>query len=268
MTVIQLRRLDPLQNSKVAAALATNQTPALEAIEEEIGTKFDVDLLEGLIAHALKTHSDIDKLDQWLAARIHFALRLPRNVASDPGVWTWLAVGVARPYVERRWKVDITAKYPWWRYNDTGVLRNGVARLWWAAELVRSGPDYGLVSSALRLVRVFQNVGELRYSWHREAARAFTRVLTEYEDVGDELSVVFNAYLATQCLETFDTALSDVERTSWDREWGARVPSLKELLVSDDELEGPEAGYARRSVEDQLYVWLKDMMDAAKTEKS
>ena len=256
-----MMRIDPLNNVKVANALAASDTSSLPARYEAVGRDIDVDLLQELQRHALKRYADIFELDQWLAPRLHSVVRIPRTTAADHGVWMWMAVDVLKPYMERRWPVDLTAKNPWWRYNDcTGLLRNGVSRLWWAAELVRNGPDYSLVPVALRAVRVFHNVGELRYSWHRECARAFTRILNDYHDLGNELSVLFNAYLATQCLEVFDSVPSALESTGWDPVWAAETPTFKELLSHVAILEGPGAGYSRASVEEAIYRWLKDVI--------
>jgi hypothetical protein len=262
-----MMRIDPLNNVKVANALAASETPSLSVLHETVGCDIDVDLLQRLQLHALKTYKDDNELDRWLAPRLHSAVRIPRATAADPGVWTWMAVAVLKPYMERRWPVDLSKKVPWWRYNDRGILRNGVSRLWWAAELVRSGPDYSLVPAALRASRVFQNVGELRYSWHRECARSFTRILDEYHDLGDELSVLFNAYLATQCLEVFDYAPSALEFTGWDPDWAVKTPTFKELLSPVASLEGPGAGYSRASVEEALYRWLKDVIETVVTIK-
>jgi hypothetical protein len=263
-----MMRIDPLNNVKVANALAASDTPSLTVLYETVGWDIDVDLLQKLQRHALKTYTDVNELDQWLAPRLHSVVRIPRTTAADHGVWTWLAVDILKPYMQYRWPVDLTAKAPWWRYNDrTGLLRNGACRLWWAAELVRSGPDYSLVPAALRGSRVFQNVGERRYSWHRECARAFTRILHDYHDVGDELSVLFNAYLATQCLEVFDYVPSALEFTGWDPDWAAKTPTFKDLLSPVASLEGPGAGYSRASVEEALYRWLKDVIETVVTIK-
>jgi hypothetical protein len=158
-----------------------------------------------------------------------------------------------------RWPQDPGGN--WWRYNSNDVLRNGIARLWWAAELVRSGPDYSLVPKALATVRTFQNVSELRYSWHRECARAITRVLSEHKDAGDQLGPSFNAYLKTQSLERFDTDFDDKEQRCWDPVWGAKLVKKSDVLLPFDEIQltGPSSGYSRIEVEEALVEWLEDL---------
>jgi hypothetical protein len=78
--------------------------------------------------------------DAWLAPRVHSALRLTRRVASDPGVWSFLANMLLPSYVEWRWTnaEGVVAEN---RY-DGAVNKQAFARLWWGAELFRNGSDY------------------------------------------------------------------------------------------------------------------------------
>lgn len=236
----------------------------LHAIWEPVGASFERPLMDKLMAEALSRFQHLprgperdNELDKWLAPRIHYLLRLPRAVAADDGLWRWLAVVVCRPYMLVRWPEK--AESGWWRYNSQNLLRNGIARLWWAAELVRNGPDYRLVPQALKSVRTFHNVSELRYSMHRETARAFTRVVGDLDEAGDALSVAFNAYLATHGLEYFDRDYQETEQFSWDHEWGKRTPEEAVLLGDISGPVGPKAGYSRSDVEERLFEWLNEL---------
>lgn len=261
---MRLHRIDVVRNDRLASALDAGDETQINALAEPLDREFPHQLIAEVIDIGIKQHqNDNDALDQWLAPRLHYILRLPRSTASDRGVWAWLASTVGKTYIQHRWPVNRTSKNPWWRYNGE-VLRNGLARLWWAAELVRDGPDYRLVPDALRQVRVFQNVGELRYSWHRETARAFTKVCNETEDNGDELSVVFNAYLAAQGLETFDDDVSDQRRYTWDSHWGAEQAELDDVLKSVEKIIGPNSGHAKKDVEKRIHVWLSDLQKEIK----
>ena len=235
---MRILRIDPIRNDKLIAALQAKDDARIAALAEPVEREFSESLVAEILRIGLIQHQNVDALDQWLAPRLHYAIRLPRALAADRGVWAWLATTVGRPYIEQRWPVNAASKNPWWRY-DGEILRNGLARLWWAAELVRDGPDYRLVPSALRQVRVFQNVGELRYSWHRETARAFTSLTRDADDNGDELTVVFNAYLAAQGLETFDDDISDKRRYAWDAHWGSEEATIEEVVKPVEKLIGP-----------------------------
>jgi hypothetical protein len=251
------------ESDRLDASLAEHH----QVVIGEGATPFDRELAMRLVAVAVEqlpsTLNDDQKnrLDSWLAPRVHYLLRFSRSVAADDGVWRWLATDVFAPYMRIRWPER--AKSGWWRYNSPNVLRNGVARLWWAAELVRSGPDYRLVPRALHSVRTFHNVSELRYSMHRETARAFTRVVTERSDVGDRLSKAFNAYLATHGLERFDGVAEEHQYTAWDSGWAGADPDPAQLFGDLDALQGPAVGLARLDVEEQLYEWLSELAQSA-----
>jgi hypothetical protein len=261
---MHLQRIDVVRNDKLASALNDEDTARIDALAQPTDREFQPQLLAEIIEIGIKQHpKDNDALDQWLAPRLHYVVRLPRSVAADRGVWAWLASTHGSSYIRHRWPVNRTSKNPWWRYNGE-ILRNGLARLWWAAELVRDGPDYRLVPEALRQVRVFQNVGELRYSWHRETARAFTKVCQDSSDSGDKLSVVFNAYLAAQGLETFDNDVSDQRRYSWDAHWGSEQAELEEVVKSVEKIIGPNSGHAKKDVEKRIQVWLANLQKEIK----
>lgn len=237
----------------------------LQPCEETFADK----ALDALFARALEIYADpseYSELDAYLAARLHLCIRLPRRTAGDPGIWCWLAVSVCRQYMLHRWPFDEERRdQVLWRYTSKDVLRNGISRLWWAAELVRDGPDYSLVPAALARVRTFQNVSELRYSWHRECARAMTMVLRKHDDSGDQLGPLFNAYLKTQSLELFDTDFEERQQFSWDDDWGSGQVGVDEILAPFDQIrmKGPRCGYSRHHVEESLVSWLEQLYDEA-----
>ena len=124
-----------------------------EVIDRPLGAnndavELDFDLIEALFTKA--TEKDYDNsvsddwaLDRWLAPRIHYAIRVPRRVAADRRFWAWIAVKFAANYVYTRFekKGQVTAN----RFVGDD-LRNGVSRLWWAAELVRRPPVFSSTS--------------------------------------------------------------------------------------------------------------------------
>lgn len=246
---------------KIDEALDREEIEVLRPLYQDLQDVVDVPLLKQLQAQAMKGVKDgweKDDLDGWVAPRLHCALRMPRRVAANPGVWSWLALEVFTPYMRERWP-DKAEQGGWWRYHSPDLLRNGISRLWWAAELVRDGSDYSLVPDALAEVRIYHNVSELRYSWHRETARAMTRALTDLEKNGDALGPLFNADLAARCLETNDWEYESDARCSWDPIWGEERPTLKQLLQPVASLRGPAAGDSRQDIEEEIYRWLLDL---------
>ncbi|MFO0448480.1 MAG: DUF6339 family protein [Pseudomonadota bacterium] len=201
----------------------------------------------------------VGEWDAWMAPRVHALFRLPRRVAARSGVWAWAAADPMRRYMDLRWSLD----EPGWRFHSTDVLRNGISRLWWGAEMLRSGRDYSLVRSGMATVRRFQFVSELRYSWHREAARAFARVVTDRSAKDDQLkglSKRFNVYLKTQALELWDDDAKGVA-SSEDASWISSQVKLAELTGPDEDLFGPSGGVSRLDVEEELYQWLSEVYD-------
>lgn len=252
----------------VEEMLASEETQAIRDLADPTGFSLDEDVAAALIEYGLKRFPErrdkqLSGLDAFMAPRLHMLLRLSRNMAAVPGVWTWLAADPFKPYMRHRWPLEKSTTL--WRYTSRNVLRNGVSRLWWAAEMLRDGADYTLVPLALHSVRRFQFVSELRYSRHRECARAFTRVLAESDasdEQAQELSKRFNVYLKARALEYWDYD-DDAAQASFDKEWGARTPTLLELTVPEPELAGPADARSRSDVEEHLYGWLRDVASEA-----
>ncbi len=229
---------------------------------EPISLEFDDQLVEDLQSAAIARFPGTDdasksELDAFLAPRLHAAFRMPRHVAANSHVWAWIATVPLRKFAYHRWPISTSEPNPW-RFVDSNLLRNGASRLWWAAELLRDGPDYQLVADPLRKVYSFQFISELRYSWHKECARAFARVTEDRKlnsDAAKELSKRLNVYLRSRGLELMDVA--DTKATnSVDEKWLASRSSLPEITCSDGELKGPNDGYSRADVEEDLYTWL------------
>lgn len=89
--------------------------------------------------------TDRGRSDRWLAPRLHFALRVPRSVASDRSMWEWLATSFWTPYVDWRWSGEKGVTDDRW-YG--AVNKQSLARLWWGGELFRDGQDYEPVTRA------------------------------------------------------------------------------------------------------------------------
>lgn len=257
----------PVKKFRLAEELIlADSSEKLDEFCESTGIAFDEASLDQLLDLALKRHPDRSErssLDSFLAPRIHMILRMPRATAARPGVWAWCAARPLARYMARRWPLDEESSL--WRYTSRDVLRNGISRLWWAAEMLRSGPDYTVVPLALKSVRRFQFVSELRYSMHRECARAFARVLDDRsagDDQAQQLSKRLNVYLRAIALELWDYSDSD-SIGDIDTAWGPAKPTLQDLASPTAELVGPQRGYARSDVEEHLYGWLMKISEEA-----
>lgn len=235
----------------------------------------DGEMLAALQGHAVTLAtdrvSDVGKaaMDQWLAPRLHAALRIPRRLAADRGFWAWLAIDHFAPYVHLRFRqpgADATAT---WRFTGD-LLRNGVSRLWWGAEMVRNGSSYQYVPRVFRRVRAAQFALELRYSHYRPAAIAFTRLVEPLppsdQDAFDDdrmkaTSKRINARLATRSLEAiagFHGADDDPPAS-----WYLERPTIDDL-TSQDLPSGPEVEAVPEEVLRSLEAWFQSLAPAKK----
>ncbi len=73
--------------------------------------------------------------DPKVAVELHRLLGIQRGLASEPRMWAWLATRHAAGYLRRRWS---KGGRPPNRNRFVGrLVDNGLARLWWAAELTQ-----------------------------------------------------------------------------------------------------------------------------------
>lgn len=234
-------------------------TPYLQPTDEE----FDPDLIRGLFEAGRALEKSGAELDAWLAPRFHYLFRISRRIASDRGVWTWLAMTVCRQYVIDRFGGDepVTAM----RYSGE-LLRNAISRLWWGAEMVRNGPSYEYVPIVFRRVRTAEFALELKYSWYCPAAIAFTRIaegLGGGKRLSDpemkDLSKNINAYLSLTVLESI--GLNDQENGVFDEDWRQHQPALAEATsVEPEKLQGPRDGLVSEKAVTELEEWFQEIV--------
>lgn len=244
---------------------ATGRLPhGWAAQTEPLGVERDIDLIVELTRKAA-AFLPPEQMDPWLAPRLHNAFRIPRRLAVDEGMWTWIAFQ-CRDFVEARFRKGKERTHPW-RYRGVWS-RNALSRLWWGAEMTRNGPDYSAVKSCFARTRTAQFALELMYSWDRAAAIAFSRV-AEGADGGERLSDMrtkrlstnLKVYLALRSLNSFSG--EDGEGSEeFDPEWAVHTPSFGSLAKSDlTALVGPSTGIARETRIKELMVWFRQIAD-------
>jgi len=262
-------RLIRIKSSAVATVtrdyLAGGHVPTdWKEVSEDTGTGIEIDLrlLKDLVHHAVE-NCDRKEVDAWLAPRLHCALPIPRRVAADRYVWMWLALE-CEEYIRFRFtgKKGIRA----WRINGE-LLRNGISRLWWGAEMCRNGSTYVDVETVFTRTRTAEFALELMYSWNRPAAIAFARV-AEGKDGGerlkDEMLEALSSSLRVQLsLRALEAAHLDREEDTeeYDPEWGRHTPALADLLGPTSELRGPRRREAAKSAIDELVGWMREVAD-------
>ena len=232
---------------------------------EAMGLECDLELVKQL-AQKAAAFLPPDQMDPWLAPRLHAALRIPRRIATDEGMWAWLAFH-CQPFVEARFRKGKERLHPW-RYRGMWT-RNALSRLWWGAEMTRNGPDYSAVPLCFARTRTAQFALELMYSWDRAAAIAFTRV-AEGADGGSRLSddrtnalsTRLKVLLTLRSLDAFGAGDAD-DTEEFDAAWASHQPSFA-LLLRDDlrTIEGPSTGAVSTNRIDELVSWFRQVLES------
>ncbi|MER7574513.1 DUF6339 family protein [Streptomyces sp. NPDC126514] len=152
--------------------------------------------------------------DAWLAPRLHAILRLTRTEAADPGLWNYLALGVAPDFVVWRHlseaKKSVNA-----RYFKGPHHKQAFARLWWSAELFRNGPDYEPVVVACGNQDMLNTVLRLDVIDHRPTAQALVRLLQrDVVRTGRDANALGKAVNAAAATVMYDVIAPDTQRDS------------------------------------------------------
>ncbi len=268
----KLMRLKPAAMTRVVDDYVTSGSLPSDwaRFAEPIGRDVDIELIQRLSRHAVERFEP-DKVDAWLAPRLHYSFRIQRRLASDVRLWAWLALN-CNEFINHRFGKG-SEVHPW-RYNGT-LLRNGLSRLWWGAEMCRNGSDYSDVETVFARTRTAEFALELMYSWNRPAAIAFARV-GEGKDGGERLTDPLTVTLSTRLriylsLRSLEAAhMGDIEDTEeFDAEWAAHTTTLREVLTDDlTTLRGPSVGVADDSAIQELQLWMRSIVDEIKPESN
>ena len=170
-------------------------------------------LQEYLESHSIHIHdsiyvlSDAPKLDSNLssdsnnAKLLHAWIKsaipsIPRSVLGDHRLWSALCHSTFRDYMTNRWsaKIDtgeeipdgnnpkgygtITSRYFVTGDGQRGIVRNGLARLYWAAELSFVDNDYKLLDTMFHKQDIHASIIERSMSLDANLTQA---ILTEFE---------------------------------------------------------------------------------------
>ncbi|GAA2810004.1 DUF6339 family protein [Crossiella cryophila] len=192
--------------------------------------------------------------DRWLAPRLHATLRMTRAEAADSRRWNFLSMIVAPDYVvwrHRRREIAQVARFVGPHYTQA------FSRLWWAAELFRSGEDYRPVEVACRIQDVLNTTMRLDVIDHRPTAAAIIQLLQRLEDsgvsgLGDRANTLSSAVNAAGSTLVYDVLAPD-EPADEDAlaDWitaGALAPAVPWDRLPD----GPDDGAVSQHAVDAL----------------
>jgi hypothetical protein len=195
--------------------------PLVEAVGEAIGK------LEAATGNRQRA-----RVDGELVEPLHRALAtLARREAADMRTWHWLTAAAFPELVWRRWHGappapsgvgDALAGELPRRFlggtNLSGISRNTFARLWWVADALRDGEDYGAARRALEKQDLFQAVFERRLGLCAPLARVCIERLGDAPEARFRaVTQMVNHFATTTVLEVLDTngahqLIQDAER--------------------------------------------------------
>jgi hypothetical protein len=262
------RILLPACRAQLTPAFRTGQSrPELRDYVQEydLGRDLPFEAVGRLLDEARERFGgDYVTSDRWLAPRLHAALRLTRAEAGERHFWTWLAV-------------EEFPEYVWWRFpgqtDDPDPAKNGTAlkrflgrdrdhafgRLWWGAELFRSGGDYSPVVKAFGMQDIPNTWLSLDAIHNAAAAQAALAYLPDLSS--DEINALAKAMdhiLTTVQLDALaPTGAPDPIATE---EWIEESVEIDDLLL-DDLPRGPEESPPTAELVDSADGFLRHVAD-------
>ena len=248
-----------------AGVLANAESLPQAAIERaSTPTDWDAEPVRDLFVEAMKRFQPTERTaaDAWLAPGLHSTLRLTRREAADSRLWNYLALRLAPDYVFWRHLSHRSASVTRTRFVGP-FYSQAFARLWWAAELFRDGPDYEPVVVACGNQDVLNTVLRLEVIQHRPTAQAIIRLLaTQVVRTGREVNALAQAVNTAGATLSYEALAPDDPRDpDAYRDW---IEALEGALVPFDSLPyGPEDGRVRQQSVDTLATLFKQLFTDA-----
>ncbi|MEU5954045.1 DUF6339 family protein [Streptomyces sp. NPDC047525] len=227
---------------------------ALNKVAEPVsdaGARAALHPVRDLVDDAMHKYRDAKptQADAWLAPRLHAALRLDRREAADRRLWNYLALGVAPDYVVWRHMSEPKEGAPKvapLRFRGAHYTQ-AFARLWWAAELFRNGPDYGPVVTACANQDMLNTTLRLDAIDHRPTAQAMVRLIERGTvSTGRDVNALARVVNTSAATLMYDVIAPDIERDAAPlRDWieaseSATAVPRKQLPEGPDEEQTPD----------------------------
>ncbi|MEU3493662.1 DUF6339 family protein [Kitasatospora cineracea] len=241
---------------------------------EDGSSRWSAAPLREIVEEAMSRFADTrTEADAWLAPRLHATLRMTRAEAARPELWNFLALAVAPDYVL-------------WRHLATGGTEDGTtkkvnlprfsgphdsqafARLWWAAEMFRDGPDYRPVEVACGNQDMLNTALRLDAIDHKPTALAMAKVLeglirSGETRLGDRVNALCTAVNSAGSTLLYDVLAPD-ELPDQDALFAWIEEADSAPAVPWDRLpDGPEDGTARRSSVERLTRMFQELGESA-----
>jgi hypothetical protein len=240
---------------------------SVELLTPAVQCEFIDQVLEGT-RHRWAGNSYPAKSDGFLAPLIHASLRISPRTAAHRGFWLSLAHRpLVAEYLFARWrpKEDVM---PALNHLNGDNTHQGLARLWWMAELLRDGPDYSFVERGFEDQNVPNQAFRSLYFYSRPFARAFVELVLEYHDNKkakhekgkrvDQSAKAVNAALGTVLLETICVDGTGGS-TDW-KAWTSTSPTADEVKawLAGKSPVGPQGGVVSQADLRRARRWMDE----------
>ncbi|WP_406106421.1 DUF6339 family protein [Streptomyces sp. NBC_01003] len=223
-----------------------------------------------LVDDAMRMCSDgrPTQADAWLAPRLHATLRLSRREAADRRLWNYLALGVAPDYVVWRHmpepkqdgKLPSVAAS---RFRGAHYTQ-AFARLWWAAELFRNGPDYGPAVVACSHQDMLNTALRLDAIDHRPTAQAMVRLIERGTvRIGREINALAGVVNTSAATLMYDVIAPDVEKGAAPLQYWIEAAESAGVTSRTLLPEGPEEVPAPEQSVDRLVDYFSELFQDA-----
>jgi|SRR5579884_1061589 len=240
------------------AFLGTDRCPALLADKiTSFGRDINLDALADVIDECKRRFTELETgeaqttpADQWLAPRVHAALRLTKREATNSEVWTYLAAYAFPDYVVWRWGRDRQLALSF----TSDVKKHPFKRLWWGAEMFRNGEDYRGVELAYRRSDVPNTSLSTQVMNNRAVALAVLRYLDKHELGSRQVNPLSTQLRTAAITVALDSACPNyTEASELDWQWLQEQPFADDIIASPS---GPKHGFVSekeiRTAEDVL----------------
>ena len=212
------------------------KTSSLELVSPGVQLGALAQVLEGTKSR-WSGSSDPAKSDGLLSPLVHAALRINPKTAAHRGFWLSLAhVPLVAEYLFARWPGK-DSHAPAENHLSGDYSHQGLARLWWMAELLRDGPDYSFVPRGFDDQNVPNQAFRSLYFYSRPFAKAFVESVLEYHNNNlaryergkrvDQSAKAVNAALGTVLLESICSNGAGAPTNL--KEWTRSSPEPKEV---------------------------------------
>lgn len=163
----------------------TLPSEVIDGYASPTGLYADLDWLREKLDEIVEEEDEYDgAMDRRAAPAVHRAVDISRRDAADSGIWHDIAIRRFPEFVRHRWKYEGTEamRKKFWTYGvPLDSVSNTFERLWWIAELTRTGDDYSYTRRAFGNRRLCFRVFDIQLGRYKPAARACIEVLHDEE---------------------------------------------------------------------------------------